>query len=47
MRLLHMVYFMTQNMMHIILLVSNVTWKAVTDITILLLQQTGNIMTHW
>jgi hypothetical protein len=45
--LLHMVHFMTQNVMHIILLASNVTWKVVTDITILPLQQTGNIMTHW
>ena len=44
--LLHMVYFITRNVMHIILLASNVTWKIVIDITILLLQQTGNIMTH-
>jgi len=45
--LLHMVYFVTKKVMHIILIASNVTWKVVTDITILLVQQTGNIMTHW
>jgi hypothetical protein len=41
-----MVYFMMQSDAHYSL-VSNVTWKVVADVTILLLQQIGNIMTYW